>query len=137
MKKAKTLLIAGCLLLCAGASEAKTIRATEMNSSLWSSLSNRALSELIIEFRQGDELPVSITAEGDLMETTQSATSYIGVKKNFWLKVQQDEIQMSLDGTNFKNINEVVTGSIEAGTGSDQSGGIANAITLALKAFLK
>lgn len=137
MKKAKTILMAGCLLLFAGASEAKTIRATEMNSSLWSSLQSGSLNEIVIEFRQGDELPVNLTAEGDLMETTQSATSYIGVKRNFWLKVQQDKIQISLDGTNFKKMNEVLTGSLQAGTGSDQSGGIANAINVMVKAFLK
>jgi hypothetical protein len=137
MTKVKSVLLAACVLLMAGVSEAKTVRATEMNGTLWSNLSKGALSDIIIEFRQGDELPVNLTAEGDLMETTQTATSYIGIKRNFWLKVQNTKIQISLDGTNFKEMNEVLSGSIEAGAGSDQNGGIANAINVAFKAFLK
>jgi hypothetical protein len=137
MNKTKSAVIAVCLLFFAGVSEAKTVRATEMNSALWSNLSKGTLSDIIIEFRQGDELPVNLTAEGDLMETTQSATSYIGIKRNFWLKVQASKIQISLDGTTFKEMSDVLSGRIEAGAGSDQNGGIANAINVAFKAFLK
>ena len=137
MRKAKSVLLAACVLLMSGMSEAKTVRATKMNGALWSDLSKGALSDIIIEFRQGDELPVNLTAEGDLMETTQTAPSYIGIKRNFWLKVQSAKIQISLDGTTFKEMNEVLSGSIEAGAGSDQNGEIANAINIAFKAFLK
>lgn len=136
-KKTRSVICVACLLFFAGLSEAKTIRATEMNGSLWSNLSAGTLNDITIEFRQGDELPVHITAEGDLIETTQTATSYVGIKRKFWLKVQQTKIQISLDGTTFKDMSDVLSGRIEAGAGSDQNGGFANAINVIFKAFLK
>ena len=135
MKTKITALILGILLT--GVAEAKTIRATEMNSSLWSRLTAGTAEELIVEFRQGDELPVSFTAEGDLLETTRTGTSYVSVKRNFWLKLQNDNIQMSLDGAAYKSIKDVISGSLTAGAGSEQNGGVANAINLGLKANLK
>jgi len=125
------------LLLASGWAEAKSVRATEMTGALWSDMSRGTLNDVIVEFRQGDELPVTLNAQGDLIETTQTATSYIGVKKNFWLRMQRSQVQISLDGTNFKDLRQVLTGTLEAGAGADQSGGVANAINVIFKAFLK
>ncbi len=124
-------------LLLVGTAEAKTIRATEMNGSLWSRLTAASAEDLIVEFRQGDELPVSFSAEGDLLETSRVGTSYVSVKRNFWLKLENNDVQMSLDGTAFKPIKDMVTGSLTAGAGSGDNGGIANAINIGLKANLK
>ena len=122
-----------------GAAHAKTIRATEMNSSLWSQFAAGATAaeEVTVEFRHGDELPVSFGAEGDFLETTRTGTSYVSVKRNFWLKLQKNEVQISLDGSTFKQMKEVVAGSFAAGASSEQNGGTANAINLVLKANLK
>ena len=117
--------------------EAKIVRATEMNSSLWSHLTAGSSEELIVEFRQGDELPVTFSSEGDLLGTTQVGTSYVIVKKSFWLKLQNNDGQMSLDGIIYKPINDVVTGSFTAGANSGHNGGPANAINLILRANLK
>jgi len=122
-------------LLFVGNAEAKTIRATEMNGSLWSQLTAGVAEKLIVEFRQGDELPVSFSAEGDLLETSRVGVSYVLVKRNFWLKLENGEVQMSLDGTAFKPVEHMLTGSFNAGAGD--IGGIANAINLGLKAKLK
>lgn len=117
--------------------EAKTVRATEMNSSLWSKLTAGTADELIVEFRQGDQLPVNLSAKGDFLETTQPGVAYVSVKRNFWLKLQNSDVQMSVDGSTFKPLKEVVGGILTAGTDADQSGGIANAISIALEAYLK
>jgi hypothetical protein len=93
--------------------------------------------ELVIEFRRGDELPVNLLAEGDLIETTKPATSYVGVKKDFWLRMKNSDVQISFDGQNFSAIKDTLNGSIEAGAGTGMSGGIANAINLVFKAQLK
>jgi len=135
--RAKLAILAACIFVMAGVAEAKTVRATEIGESLWSKLSTGALSEIVIEFRRGDELPVNLRVEGDLLETTHSATSYIGVKRNFWLKVQQNNVQFSFDGVNYSEITEALTGSVSAGTASDPNGGTANEINVVLKAFLK
>lgn len=124
-------------LLLTGAAEAKTIRATEMTGSLWQRLTAGTAEELIVEFRQGDELPVSFTAEGDLIETSRAGVSYVSVKRNFWLKLQNNDVQMSLDGSAYRPVKDMLTGSLTAGAGSEENGGIANAINLGLKANLK
>jgi hypothetical protein len=134
--KLTTLIIAG-LFLVGLSAQAKTIRATDLGSSVWSEIRKGKLSDVTIEFRQGDELPVSFSADGDLFETTQSSVGYVGIKRNFWIKLQNSNILMSLDNSNFKDIKEVISGSFEAGTGADQNGGLANTLNLALKAYLK
>ncbi|MGE3683773.1 MAG: hypothetical protein AB7G93_18795 [Bdellovibrionales bacterium] len=126
-----------CVLLFAGTSEAKIIRATEINGAGWASLSDGAAGDTVIEFRRGDELPVTLSAAGDLIETTRSATSYVGVKRDFWLKIQPSEIQISLDGTTFRDLGDVLYGGIEAGAGSEQNGGVADLIKVVFKSFLK
>ena len=93
--------------------------------------------EVIVEFRKGDELPVTFAAEGDFVETTKPATSYVGVKRDFWLKLKNDKVQMSFDGTTYKEISEVVTGNLSANANSGENGGIANTIQVVLKAHLK
>lgn len=136
MKKAM-IVVAMFGLLLTGAAEAKTIRATEMTGSLWQRLTAGTAEELIVEFRQGDELPVSFTAEGDLIETSRAGVSYVSVKRNFWLKLQNNDVQMSLDGSAYRPVKDMLTGSLTAGAGSEENGGIANAINLGLKANLK
>lgn len=135
MKLAK-LIVAG-LFLVGLSAQAKTIRATDLGSSIWSEIGKGKLCDVTIEFRQGDELPVSFSAEGDLFETSQASVGYVGIKKNFWIKLQGNSILMSLDSSTFKDIKDVISGSFEAGTGADQNGGLANTLNLALKAYLK
>jgi hypothetical protein len=137
MKTKLQLLTLGLSICLSGVAQAKTVRATEMSTDLWSQISVGLRSELIVEFRQGDELPVSFASEGDLIETTQTGTSYITVKRSFWLKVEGNDVQMSLNGTTYKPISEIVTGRFSAGTGSDSNEGPANAINLLLAVFLK
>ncbi|KYG67179.1 hypothetical protein AZI86_09220 [Bdellovibrio bacteriovorus] len=133
MKKA--VIMGVCLWALVGVSEAKTIRAIQLQNTQWSDLGS--LGDVIIEFQKGDELPVRVNASGDLLETSRPSVSYVAVKRDFWLKAQKDKIQFSLDGVTFKELNESLRGSIEAGTGADESGGIANAININFKAFLK
>jgi hypothetical protein len=137
MRKTMHIVIVALGLCAAGISEAKTVRATEMTSSLWSKLTAGTADELIVEFRHGDQLPVSITAKGDFLETAQAGVTYVNVRRNFWLKLQNNDVQMSIDGSTFKPIKDVVGGMLTAGANAEESGGIANAINIALEAYLK
>lgn len=85
----------------------------------------------------GDELPITFEAQGDLIETRQASISYVTVKMNFWIQLSQNNIQISLDGITFKNLNDTLTGSLEAGTGTDQNDGHAKSLNIMFKAFLK
>lgn len=134
----KILLAMGILALSvAGQANEKSIRATDMGPAMWSELSRGKLNNTVVEFRNGDELPVSFEAQGDLFETRQTSLSYIVIKRNFWVRLSQNSVDISLDGTNFKNLSEVLKGSLEAGAGSAQNGGIADAINIVFKAILK
>ena len=139
MRNVKMVLVMAGMLLLSGAAQAsgKVVRATEMVSTMWSDLSRGKMGDVTVEFRQGDELPVSFEAQGDLVETRQTAVSYVGIKKNFWLRLSQNNVEISLDGTTFKKLSDVLTGSLEAGAGSAQNGGVADAINIVFKAFLK
>lgn len=133
-----TFAIAGFLLLAATAqAQGRTVRATELSGSMWSDLTKGKLSDVVVEFRQGDELPVTFEAEGDLIETRRASVSTIGVKKNFWLRLSQNDVEISFDGTRFHKLGDALTGSLEAGAGSAQNGGVADAINLMFKAYLK
>lgn len=129
-------LIAGFASTTNARTKSTSIRATEMTSTQWSDLGKQG-QEVTIEFRQGDELPVSFEAKGDFLETTQKGISYVVVKRDFWLKPVNNDLQVSTDGVNFKPISEVASGSFSAGAGADQNGGAANAINLVFEAMLK
>ncbi|MBL7544128.1 MAG: hypothetical protein JNL11_09940 [Bdellovibrionaceae bacterium] len=132
------LLVAGVLLLSAVVQAGgKVFRATDMGTTTWSDLAKGKLGDVVVEFRQGDEVPITFEAQGDLVETKQASVNYVGIKRNFWLRLSQNDIEISMDGTTFKKLNEVLTGSLEAGAGSAQNGGVADAITIMFKAFLK
>lgn len=139
MKTVKMAMVMVGVLFFAGVAQAsgKVMRATDMGATMWSDLTSGKLGDVVVEFRQGDELPVTFEAEGDLIETRKASVSYVGIKKNFWLRLSQNDIEISLDGTTFKKLNKVLTGSLEAGAGSAQNGNVADAINIVFKAFLK
>ena len=114
-----------------------TLRAGEMNGEQWSHLMAGGDDEVIVEFRQGDEIPVSLSAEGDLLETNQTGVTYLHVKKSFWISGKNNELKMSLNGQDFRPFSDVVTGSLSADAGASAPGVPVNAINLMLKMFLK
>lgn len=130
MKKTLQLLVLAIGLCIVSLSEAKTIRASDMNSGLWSQLAAGAASDLTVEFRQGDEIPVTVVSQGDFLETRQAGVTYVTVKKSFWVRFVNSNPQMSLDGTSFKPLSDLVTGSVQAGAETATNGGPVNAINL-------
>lgn len=139
MKSMKMKLLVAGVLLLSGVAQAKgkVIRAADMGTTMWSDFTKGKLGDVVVEFRQGDELPITFEAQGDLIETRQTSVSYVGIKRNFWLRLSQKDVEISSDGTTFKKLNDVLTGTLEVGAGSAQNGGVADAITIMFKAFLK
>ena len=115
----------------------KVVRATKLSPALWGQFHKGEIECLQVEFRQGDEIPVQLNAEGDLLETSESNPSYVTVKRGFWVQMKQDDVQISFDGTNYKPFKEAIAGTITAGASSDEQGGIANAINLGFKLLMK
>lgn len=132
---AMVLLVMGSFAFAQGNS--RTIRAADLSPQIMSQFDRGEISELTVEFRQGDRLPVTLQAEGDLLETTETNPSYFTVKKAFWAKIEQYGILMSLDGVSFKPFKNVVTGSVAAGASASNPHGVANAINVIFKAVLK
>lgn len=128
----KTIITLLCLLSIPA--QARTVRATEWDSSKQAPFGGEPL---VVEFRQGDELPVAVNASGDLLETTRSGLSYVGVKKNFWIKFENNEVKMSIDGSTYKKIEDTIRGTLTAGAKTDERGGPASLIQFALDAKLK
>ena len=117
--------------------QTRLLRASEMNSDQWSEILTKGSEDVTVEFRQGDEIPVSFSAQGDLLETKKPGISYVQVKQTFWFKLQNNDVVISLDGSNFKPLNQIVSGSFSASAGAAQSGLPVNAVELSLKALLK
>lgn len=115
----------------------KTVRATELDPSVWSSVSSGALGDIIVEFRKGDEIPVDLSAEGDLVETSKTATSYVRVKRDFWLKLQASDVLISFDGSVYRAFTDALTGSLEAEAKAAASGGPANGLNIVFKSFVR
>lgn len=100
-------------------------------------LTTRPPQDLIVEFRQGDEIPITFSSQGDLLETVLTGVSYIKVKRTFWLQIQNDHVQISMDGSHFHELKKIITGSFMVGASGPTPNAPVNAINLALKAFLK
>ena len=126
------------ILALSGAAHARTIRASELSSEQWGQALQSG-QQVTVEFRQGDEIPVSFSAQGDFLETSQAGVSFVKVKKNFWLRMVQNELQASIDGLAFNPLKDIATGSFEvgAGNGQTQPGVPVNAINMILSATLK
>jgi hypothetical protein len=57
---------------------------------------------LIIDFKAHDRIPVSIQADGDVVETTPSpSTIWLTAKRDFSVRIRGSEIKTSLDGVHF------------------------------------
>lgn len=127
--------ILGLLLLTqAGEAKPRTVRATDMTAEMWS---KSATEEITVEFRQGDQLPVAIAAQGDLIETAHPESINVSVKRDFWIRLTGNVPQISFDGTNFRKVPEVLNGALSAGAGIDPNGGFANALNVVLSAYVK
>ncbi len=115
----------------------QSIRATEVTPKMFAELEKGTSGDVVVEFRQGDRLPVSIKTEGDLLETVDSTATLVSVKRSFWLKLEQNQLTMSLDGQMFKPISQSLTGSLTVrGSGENIETPI-NAIHVLFKAYIK
>lgn len=54
---------------------------------------------IIIEFREGDTLPFDVNVEGDLVASPKDVSIPLVAKKPFFLRIDGDEVKVSLDGS--------------------------------------
>ena len=110
-------LILGMVLGALHYSEAKIVRIYDLQDQDFEDLDGKKIDELIIEFRQGDKLPLTLKAEGDLIESSSKSavpTDFL-IKRNFWIKFERDALTMSLNGDNFGPVSDSLTGNLSVG----------------------
>jgi hypothetical protein len=125
------------LIMVATMSEAQTLRATDIDSSTWGKVFSGQMNGVTIEFRQGDELPMTFSAEGDFFETRQIYETPVSIKKSFWMKVSKNIVLFSLDGSSYKPLPQVASGNFLFGAGSNPGDARANTLNMQLKAYMK
>lgn len=135
-KQIQSLILATSLILAAGLSEAKVVRATELDERFWSNV-QKGESTDTVEFRRGDELPVSLSTEGDFFEMAVATPNVVRIKRDFWLRADRQNLFVSLDGVEFRKLGDVAGGSLSLSAGDEGHGGVAQAIRVSLKAILK
>lgn len=138
----KMILVISALLACtvAMANVENVVRITKINSQVLNEIQKGEARDLIVEFREGDRLPVNLKAEGDLFVSIDNNSTVVEVKKDFYVKIIGSNMYMSFDGIDFKPINELLRGNVSIGAKSDQSSSEsfpANVINVVFSAFLK
>ena len=87
---------------------AKTYRATELTGELVSEIMTSQDETYIVEFRNGDQIPVNFEAEGDLFDSKNNINNILNIKKNFWLKIENNSILISFDETDYLSLKDVL-----------------------------
>lgn len=70
-------------------------------------------------FRAGDQVPVVMSAGGELFEMTNATPHTLVAKRTFWLRARQNELEVSFDGTNYRPLSEVVGGTLSLSSGAE------------------
>ena len=83
----------------------------------------RAGQPLIIDFKAGDRIPVSIQVDGEIIETTPSpSTIWLTAKRDFSVRINGTEIKTSLDGLHFDE-KPAAPGQFQFGLEATREGG--------------
>lgn len=94
------------------------IRSAKLNAEYLNKIQKGEIDNAVIEFLEGDRLPINIKAGGDLFESVDSNPTFVEVKKHFFVKIMKSNITMSFDGETFKSIKELLSGSLTVNVSS-------------------
>jgi hypothetical protein len=80
-------------------------------------------SSCVLVCQEGTRLPINFFLKGELMELIPSVDfPTIVIKRSFYMRIQNEQLLMSLDGKDWKNWQELVKGNLSIGL--DASEGI-------------
>jgi hypothetical protein len=120
MPKAMLLLIVALSTIgCASGPPPRVVRVTEMQG-----VAELAQGQpLIIEFHEGDTLPLDFSLQGPLLESAKDAPPIVlTAKRRFFLRIDGDGLRSSLDGKDFSK-NPAAPGSFQIGIGATRARG--------------
>lgn len=80
---------------------------------------------LVIEFAQGDTIPLTFTMDGPLVESPKTAEAIpLTVKRHFFLMISKEGLHASLDGKRFDE-KPLAPGRFQVGVGATPKGPMA------------
>lgn len=111
---------------CASGPPPRTVRVTEMQG-----IAELAQGQpLIIEFHEGDTLPLDFSLQGPLLESAKDTQPImLTAKRRFFLRIDGDGLHSSLDGKDFSK-NAAAPGSFQIGIGATRERGTRANITI-------
>ncbi len=127
MKKIISLLLVTLSALgCASGPPPRVVRATDVQG-----VAKLALGQpLIIEFHEGDTLPLDFSLQGPLLQSpTDAPPIMLTAKRRFFLRIDGDGLRSSLDGKDFSK-SPAAPGSFQIGIGATRERGTRATITI-------
>ena len=125
------------LIFTVGSVHGKTIRITKLDTLNLNQIISSQNQEYVIEFREGDLIPLHFEAKGDFIETRKSLLNDLIVKRDFYIKIKKGNISLSLDGRLYKSLKKYIKGVISISSGTENKDHVPNLIKVMLAAFLK
>jgi hypothetical protein len=91
------------LLACASgcASPAEPLRVRASDLAHLDAATDLRVRPIVIEFQEGDTLPVDFTLSGDLLELVPGTSVVLRARRRFFLRIGPDGLKVSLDGAHF------------------------------------
>ena len=121
------------LMTPAFGSENRVVRFSELSPIEIQQMRTGRLTDVTVEFRQGDKVGVNFEVRGDFLQSDGVISAPLVVKTTFYVKVKENAFLLSLDGDKFHPLSEIVKREISVGV----SGNPVAEIQLMLKALLK
>lgn len=96
--------------------QADVLRWADLTDEHWKLLEDKKMDEIILEFRKDEKIPIEFSILGDLLQTEkQEPKTVLQVQRNFWVKFDNDQIALSLNGEQFQPIPDLLSGVIHLG----------------------
>lgn len=127
MKNIVSLLIVSLSTIgCASGPPPRVVRVTDMQG-----MAELAKGQpLIVEFHEGDTLPLDFSLQGPLLESAIDAPPIVlTAKRRFFLRIDGDGLRSSLDGEDFSK-NAAAPGTFQIGIGASRERGTRATITI-------
>ena len=76
-----------------------------------------------IKVPAGVELPIDIAMRGDLAATVEPVTPVkLNLRRDLWIRFTGESVVLSLDGVNFRPIQQVITGTVSFALKANEDG---------------
>lgn len=87
-----------------------------------------------LQFVAGDTLPLTVTIDGDILQSKPAVATPVEVKRGFFLRMDGDQLRISWDGVEYVPLADAIGGRLGASASGSPT---AKKIELSLSAFAK